>query len=649
MYDTGMMQRGQLRKGAHLASLGYDETKPELPPEPNQLPREFQLDFETTGIRWWAGDVPVGAGLWVDGKGYYLAWGHRGGGNNISEEEAKRYIRDVRNRRIANLNTRFEVHMAREWAGADFEAQGCSVTDVGHWAALLDDHRLRNSLEAIVADYLDDEQKVTTIAGRKLDSARMADYPASIVAIRAIADVRQVAKLQQVLWPKIQAEDLTRVLALEERVIYPVCFMEKQGALIDVELLNKWVQDSEQDCLRLRFQIQKTTGIPDFNPNSTAHWEQLFKARQIIVTETTASGQVSRSDVILKRIKDDVVQKARRLAKLESIRSKYLLKMQRCIGSDGILRYALHQLRAQKNPLDHEKEAGTISGRFSSTEIADGEGVNQQQVMKTAKQRVAFGYDEDDDSHDHEIYPIRQLYIPPNGQRYLSSDAMQIEYRLFAHYAASPKILEAYKKDLKLSFHKMMHAMLRPMAGDVLTYRRQKDLNFARIYGAQTKKMALMLEFITPQQFQQLYDERASDDHPLLADMKKILQVYDREIPEAGDLLRKAQRLAKERGFVKTILGRRTRFPDGNRAYKALNGVIQGSAADIAKTKACELYENRKELGFTLCFVVHDENDGYVVDEHHAKKVDDLLNQQSFETKVPILWDTTTGANWKEC
>src|SRR6185503_16596300 len=96
-------------------------------------------------------------------------------------------------------------------------------------------------------------------------------------------------------------------------------------------------------------------------------------------------------------------------------------------------------LRAVKDDSMDAGEAGTVTGRFSSTEIAKDVGVDIQQRIKVAKQRVAWGFDEDENTHDDEIYLIRKLRVPASGL-WLSADARQIEYRLFANEVDSPKI-----------------------------------------------------------------------------------------------------------------------------------------------------------------------------------------------------------------
>lgn len=634
------------------------------PPDLSHV-QEIELDFETTGLRWWVGDVPGGAGLALpDGSLYYLAWGHRGGGNNLSEDAAKRYFRNMRNLRITNLNTRFEVHMAREWAGVDFEAQGCEVSDVGHYAGLLDDHRQHSSLESLVRDLLEGEEKVKVVNGVVLDPTRMMDYHASIVAVRAMADVRQVQKLKRKLWPLLDAEDLQRVRKLEDEVIYPVCEMEKNAAIIDQELLRHFIRDCEQELLRTLWEISRGTRIHDFNPNARASWVKLFRHEGIEVTERTEpsltypQGQPSFKDITLKKIDNKNVQLGRKAGKLQTLLNTFLRKMSDALSDDGKLRYALHQMRAKKDEWSDHSEAGTISGRFASTEITDGEGVNQQQVMKAEKQIREYG----------DNYLIRQLYVPQSGL-FFTADAMQIEYRLFAHFAENPRVIAAYRENPLMSFHKFVWELIKPFKPDI-TYRRQKDLNFAKVYGAGLKKLALMLEFITQSEFRMLnaMDYKTAYSHPLLAEAKKVDEIYNRVLPEVKPLLAKASHLAmpdcssrcnprdalhaelQHRGYVRTILGRRTRFPDHRRIHKAFNGVDQGSGADIMKRKLVELHRERKHTGFVMRWTAHDEVDGDIPDVECAAKVAEILNVQSFpELKVPILWEWKTGRNWREC
>lgn len=645
---------------------------------------EIELDVESDGLRWWAGDRPIGFAVALPGEQtQYLPFAHRGGGN-LDEVAVKRWAqRELRGKRITNLNTKFDVHMLREW-GVDLEAQACEVSDVAHYAALLDDHRgdvgadrkyHGFSLESIVEDYLPDERKVTHVDGRTLDTRRMSDYHAGAIAIRAEADVRQVQKLKRLMWPMLDAQNLQCVRALEDQVIFAVCEMERNGTLIDVDLLDRWLIEIDAEMHALARAFADAVGF-QVNPRSPDDMIRVFEKLHLKI-EHTKDGKPSFTADILKATGHPTALQILRWKKLSSVKSKSLVPYARTVDrSTGLLRYALHQLRAQKDEHD-EYAAGTVSGRFSSTKIIDTkdheEGMNIQQVIKPAKQRVSMGFHEGDDSHDDEIYIVRRLHVPQRGQLFISADAMQIEYRLFADYTRAPRLMQIYADDPMASFHRKVHAMLLPYKPD-LTYRRQKDVNFAKIYNAGVRKMAWMLDYISAAEFRELSSSKWNDhgkwrNHPTLKpkidEVLEINRIYDREIPEARPLTRRAMhtampfcndrckkgdrlhRTTEHRGYVCTILGRRSRFPDGDRIHKALNTIIQGGAADIMKQKLVELHAQRRALGLTLRYTVHDEVDGCVVDREAARRVAVVLNRQSFlQLKVPILWETSIGANW---
>src|SRR5262252_6033782 len=213
--------------------------RPQEPPSLEGI-HDIELDCETNGLQWWNGDRPIGFAVGYGDQRRYLPFGHLGGGN-LDEETVKRWARrELRGKHITNLNTRFDVHHMYAW-GVDLEDQGCTVSDVGHFAGLLDDHRLTMSLESIARDYLSIGK-----FGADLDKTRMATYHAGEVAAYAERDVELVHLLKQVMWPRLTAEGLHNVRQLEDDLIYVVCEMERNGAPLDVELLNKWVKESEQ-------------------------------------------------------------------------------------------------------------------------------------------------------------------------------------------------------------------------------------------------------------------------------------------------------------------------------------------------------------------------------------------------------------------
>jgi len=623
---------------------------PELPSLSNVT--DIQIDFETTGLKWWDGARAIGMSLCLpDMSTRYFPIRHKVG-PNIPEERFWEWMRrEVRGKRITNTNIPFEVQIALN-DGISLEDQGNTVADVMHYAALLDDHRKRFSQDVLVKDFLgEDEAKVKAVNGEVLDMTRAADYPSGMMAVRAEADVRQVRKLIDVMWPKLTAEDLHASRIIEEECIYAVCEMTRNAAPIDVPLLKEWVAESEQRYLRYLWQVKRGTGV-DFNPAQNESWIRLFEKRGIPITErtepTTAfpEGQASFTDDILKRIDDEYVQIGRKAGKLADLRSDYLIKYDRTIGPDGLLRYALHQLKSD--------DGGTITGRFSSSGIKiDREtiGANNQQVPEPNKQ-VAKGHDRD--------FIIRRLYVPGSGL-FCAADAKQIEYRLFAHYAENPEILRLYAEDPDMSFHRYTHGLFLPFKPDLI-YEQQKNINFMKIYAGGLTKLAVMLEYITESEGERLkrqYKPKSPPrDHPLLREAAKVDDIYKRVLPEGAALINWCSEIAHDRGYVKTFLGFRQRFkttlPDGTvkhmgREHKALNGVIQGGAAQILKRKMTEVHRERRRIGFTPRMSVHDEITGDCADQESARMLAEILNAQSFpQLKVPIRWDVGIGPNWAE-
>jgi len=622
-----------------IETTGID-WKPEAP-RPLDGMQNVRIDFETSGLKWWEDHRPLGAAVYYeDGYSQYYPWGHQGGGN-LSEEVMKEWFRrEVRGKRITNQNTRFEVHQAREW-GIDLEAQGNTVADVSHFAALLDDHRRTFNLEDLCRDFLPDfvdDRNAWKVA--RIDKSRMKEYHAGQVAAGAIQDVQRVVALEKVMWERMTIEDLHRVRKLEEDLIYVVCEMEKNASPLDVALLKDWRVRAQRELEGCLWSIYRETGLR-VSPGSSKDIKKLFDSLGLPITEFTEAGAPSFTDAVLKRIDHPVITSLRRAAKLSDLLSDYLIKYDETVKDDGLLRYALHQLRTDTT----EGNAGTISGRFSSGAIkiskSEKVGANIQQVFAVEKQADTYGED----------YLIRQLFVPKSG-RWLSADAKQIELRLFAHYANSPAIIKAYQDDPDLSFHDKIYEMLLPFKPD-LGYKPLKNMNFAQVYGAGLIKIGVMMGHITEREGQKIRMEceevkMKHSKHPALAQTALIKAIYNREIPEVQALLDKASEKAKSRGYVHTLLGRRMRFPDAYRLHKALNGVIQGSAADVMKLKLLDLHRERKYTGLLLRFTVHDEVNGDAMMEETPARVQEILNQQAIPLRVPIRWDVGVGANWAE-
>lgn len=586
------------------AALPLTETPTDwTPPAPPDLARfdTIALDTETTGLSWATGARPVGIALRTpDGTATYLPFGHRGGGN-LDVDLVRRWARrELRGKRIVGANLRFDLHMLRVW-GVDLREQDCTFHDVMHAEALLDDHTRGFSLEAMAQRRLGTGKLPT---GPK---ATLADEHAAVIAPYAMRDADLTWQLDAVQHPLLAREDLTRVAALEDAVIPAVVELEANGAPINRPLLEAWEAESRALQTRLSLELASLAGFA-VNPDSSDDLRRLCQACGVTTPHRTATGRPSFPAAWMSQQTAPPLVLAYRLGKLIDLRTKYLVKYLHDLAPDNRLYPSFNQLMTD--------EGGTVSGRFSCVRP------NLQQVMGADKHARAYGWLAAYTATD---FLIKRLFVPATGQ-WLAADAKQIEYRLFAHYANSPTILRRYAENPETDFHRIVMDLL-TAARPTITRTEVKTFNFLMIYGGGVGAAATNLGVDV--------DTAAaiSDD-------------YTAQFPEARQLMQHAMRVADRRGYVKTLMGRRSRFPKRERTHKALNAVIQGTAADENKLMLVDAYRERHMLGLTLRLTVHDELDSDLHDPDRLPLVREMLNARRLPVRVPILWDVGVGPSW---
>lgn len=211
------------------------------------------------------------------------------------------------------------------------------------------------------------------------------------------------------------------------------------------------------------------------------------------------------------------------------------------------------------------KPDGTKNGRFSSAEP------NAQNLTKP-----------NEDEPESDPFPVRRAVVPRPGFFLAMFDYDQQEYRMMLDYAGARGLIDKVLAGLDV------HQATADLSG--LKRSEAKNANFAIIYGAGIAKQAAMMKI----------DEMRA---------RQIRAQIFAAAPEIEVFIKRAMRVAENRGFVVNWLGRRCHFDDPRFAYRAPNAIIQGGAADVVKVAMNRVDDRLRGMKTKLIMNVHDELD----------------------------------------
>ena len=242
---------------------------------------------------------------------------------------------------------------------------------------------------------------------------------------------------------------------------------------------------------------------------------------------------------------------------------------------------------------------------------------------------------------------IRTAFIAPLGTKLISADYSQIELRVLAHVADIPQLKKAFADGLDIHAMTASEMFGVPIAGmDTLVRRRAKAINFGIIYGISAFGLANQLS---------IGREEAGD----------YIKTYFSRFPGIQDYMDETKKLARDKGYVETIFGRRCHFPRINspnpseRAFMeraAINAPIQGAAADIIRRAMIRMQEalDAAKLSAKMLLQVHDELIFETLDEEIeatmkvVKHVMEKAPEPAVKLTVPLQVDARAAMNWEE-
>ena len=223
----------------------------------------------------------------------------------------------------------------------------------------------------------------------------------------------------------------------------------------------------------------------------------------------------------------------------------------------------------------------------------------------------------------------------------ISADYSQIELRLMAHMSGDPHLIDAFNRGMDI--HTATAAKVFKVSEDDVTKEqrsRAKVANFGIIYGISAFGLS-----------QRLGMSRT--------DSKSLIEEYFRSYPQVKEYMNNMIAMAKEKGYVETIYGRKRFLPDINsrnavvRSFSernAINAPLQGSAADIIKVAMINVYRRMAAEGLQSRMVlqVHDEL-VFDVAPSEAEKVSAIVVQEMqnvIKLRIPLIAECGKGENW---
>ena len=569
----------------------------------------FAIDTETTNLDYRVAEL-VGFSIAFDANdAYYVPVAHdyEGAPEQLNREQILAQIKPIlENEQVRKIghHLKYDAHI---FANHGITIQGWYF-DTMLASYVLNAAATRHGMDDVARLYL--SHLTTTfeqIAGKGAKQKTFNQIELEVAAHYAAEDAHVTYRLYEVLKAKLHSHpELVNILHnIEMPVARVLTGMEEDGIKLDHQFLDQLSVEFSETIQTLEAQAAELAGEA-FNVASPKQvGEVLFEKLGLKGGKKTATGQYSTSESILEKIEHplaEVILEHRGLAKLKNTYTDRLVEQS-------------HDTTHRVHTSYHQ--ALTATGRLSSTDP------NLQNIPI----RTPIGRQ------------IRKAFIAPEGRVLLAADYSQIELRLMAHFSQDDALVHAFQQGQDV--HRRTASEVLGIAIEDVTndQRRQaKAVNFGLLYG--------MSEFGLTRQLGFTREES-----------RNYIARYFQRYPGVLDYMERTRQIAREQGFVETILGRRLYTPDilaTNKMIKqaaeraAINAPLQGSAADIIKLAMIAVDKILPKDQAKLLLQVHDElvfeADIAIADEL-SKQIAEVM-QSVLEISVPFVVEVGQGQNW---
>jgi DNA polymerase-1 len=475
---------------------------------------------------------------------------------------------------------------------------------------------LRHNLNYLSESYLIYKPvPIEELIGKKgSEQGNMRDVPLGIISDYACEDADLTWQLYQIFKEKLIQEGLqTLAESVEFPLIKVISDMEIAGISLDTNSLKNYAVQLTEEINQLEKEIFGLAG-QEFNISSPKQLGEILFDKLKVSKETkrTKTKIYSTSEEVLLELTDKhpIILKILEYRSLTKLLSTYVESLPKMI-----------------NP-----NTGRIHTSFNQAIVATGRLSSNNPNLQNIPVRDAKGRE------------IRKAFIS-SGPDYilLSADYSQIELRIMAHMSKDENIINAFrnKEDIHLStaskiYNVPINKVTREMRG------RAKTANFGIIYGISAFGLSQRL-------------------HISRTEAKELIDGYFRSYPGVKKYMDDIIRIARDKGYVETLLGRRRYLNDINsrnsfvRGFaerNAINAPIQGTAADIIKIAMINIHKKFKndKLLTQMILQVHDELvfNVYKPELEQVKEIVVKEMENAYPLNVPLIVDTGTGMNWLE-
>lgn len=572
----------------------------------------YAFDTETTSIDSLEAELVGVSFSFEANSGYYLPIAHQEK-TAISRDEALRWLKHIieaSQDKVIGQNLKYDLQVLRNHQinikrfHADTMLMSYSINSTAS----------RHNLDALAEYYLNIKTiKFEDVMGKGKNKLKnFSEVPIKEATNYAAEDADITLQLYRTFETKIDDKTTKMLQEIEYPMIFVLMEMEATGALIDIKHLNSLSNNFGSKLINLVQKIHKHSGVV-FNIDSPKQLSEVLFDKMGIEAKglkKTSSGYYSTSESVLQKLADEneIIKDILEYRTLAKLKSTYTDKLSEICDLGSRVHTSYHQ-------------AVTSTGRLSSSDP------NLQNIPIRTKDGIV----------------IREAFIAPQGKKLLAIDYSQIELRLMAHYSNDEIMVKSFNnnEDIhKRTASEIFGVDIQDVDDDMR--RKAKTINFGLLYGMSAFGLSNQLSVTRAEAdiFLESYFDRYSG---VSAFMKNIVED------------------AKGKKYVETLHGRKIHVPNiessnylmrqaSERA--AINGPLQGSAADIIKIAMIKIAEwiegNDQEIKMIL--QVHDELIFEVPDSYGEENIEPIIKlmEQSTEINVPLKAEYGFGSNWRE-